>query len=223
VGKGVALRGRLCGCVVVLAGVPGVVALGAAPALARGGCQPKARSVVARSHRAVVYRGPVRGPSHRRLTYACVRATGKSLLLDLRGEGRGSVDPRTVRLRGWYVAYGDDFVGIDSDYELVVVRDLRSGRVVHRRYPRSPGFPGEGSVVLDSILLKRDGAVAWIVSVRPCCVVGRKPPAPEVARIDRRGFAVLNRNQRIHPKSLTLRGSTIRWRTGTRTHHSSLL
>src|SRR5260370_35590385 len=93
--------------------------VGASPA-APHECHPPRGSIVASSRVAVVFRGRPSGRIRRRLTFACLWDDERTLLLDVEA-WPGSVDPRTVRLRGVYVAYGDDGVRIETDYEEAVV------------------------------------------------------------------------------------------------------
>ena len=94
---------------------------------------------------------------------------------------------------------------------MVIVRDLVTGRVLRRlpSGPPPPSFPhpeeteGFGPVV--AIVLKPDGAVAWITVVN-------EPSEYAVLIADRHGVRDLTGyDSSIAPKSLRLHGSTVSW------------
>jgi hypothetical protein len=122
----------------------------------------------------------------------------------------------------------------------VVVRNLRTDRVL-RKVPTgaplapSPRYTGVGDV--ESMVVKRDGAVAWIAAdferspgerlVTPPCEVfpdGRVCPAPgyeppfifsyDVYASDRRGTRLLASGTDVAPHSLKLHASTLSWTQG---------
>lgn len=95
--------------------------------------------------------------------YGCLRATGRTFLLNDHGSYRiGAVDPDSVRLAGSYVSYVEerdlDFNG-DGEQNRLVVRSLRTGNVVHKA-PLTEEDDGIDS--LSDSVLKRDGSLGWI-------------------------------------------------------------
>jgi hypothetical protein len=127
---------------------------------------------------------------------------------------------RLVRFAGPYVAFvqnieaGDDHIGD---------MNLRTGRLHNYTIASPVGnsiCPG-----VEALVLKPDGAVAWIgTNFLPTfsCV---NPPAPviEVRRHDRRGLGVLDSNSTIALHSLRLTGSVLRWKDAGQPRTSSLL
>ncbi len=70
----------------------------------------------------------------------------------------------------------------------------------------------------DSLVLKSDGAVAWIAVNFPApspstgVSCGNEiPPVTEVRRYDSRGLQVIGQGASIEPASLRLHGSTLTW------------
>lgn len=125
-----------------------------------------------------------------------------------------------VRLEGPLVAYALMGCGVDTGWTTVDVRRLTDGKLlrVHGATTTAVFCQDVGSLVL-----KPDGAVAWIATgswwVTHCYRPGVCAPAPgfgirQVATLDKRGFKVLDSGRAIAPRSLTLRGSTISWRHG---------
>jgi hypothetical protein len=95
----------------------------------------------------------------------------------------------------------------------IVVRNLRNGRVIHKVPtgtpsipPKNPGDIGIGGTT--SIVVKNDGAVAWIVAVSGAT------PEYQVHAFDKTGSRVLASGSEIAPYSLALAGSTLYWTQG---------
>ena len=136
--------------------------------------------------------------------------------------GGGGVDE--VALVGHMVVYESWFSGRENRPERhrVIVRDLRTGRVLHNLptgTPRTPE-PGEvGNGGTTAIVLKADGSVAWINLFLERGVI--VPPEPvnfirnyEVHAVDQSGSRVLASGPDIDPRSLALGGSTLYWTQG---------
>jgi hypothetical protein len=90
----------------------------------------------------------------------------------------------------------------------VVVTDLRNGRVLHSvptgtLSPPRRGVVGSGETT--ALVLKSDGAVAWIVEIF------ERPGEYEVHALDGSGGRVLAAGRGIVPNSLALAGSTLFW------------
>jgi hypothetical protein len=124
--------------------------------------------------------------------------------------GSGGVGP--VALVGPIVAYG---VGEDAPLKLpngfssneIWVRNLRTGKLIHRMPNGSPAEPGDvGLGETTVIVVKSDGSVAWIA---------RTSDGPQVRSADKTGEHLLAAaSSAIAPTSLALAGSTLYWLQG---------
>jgi hypothetical protein len=103
---------------------------------------------------------------------------------------------------------------------LVEVEDLRTGRVLHSvptgmTRTGNPKIIGAGPIT--AIVVKSDGAVAWI----------NEKPVPagteyEVHALDKSGERVLALGTNIAPRSLALAGSTLYWTQGGKPYSATL-
>jgi hypothetical protein len=127
---------------------------------------------------------------------------------------------RRVVLAGTVVAY-ESFLTADVDRWYVVIRDLRSGRVL-RHLPTgallkpSPGNAGVGPVV--ALVVKPNGSVAWIArdyerSMRPTAE-SEELPHYDVYASEESGTRLLASGLDVRPSSLALAGSTLYWTQG---------
>jgi hypothetical protein len=92
---------------------------------------------------------------------------------------------------------------------LVIVRDLRTGRVLHRVPTGTSTSPEDvGGGFTSGIVVKNDGAVAWIVEIR------YHPVEFEIHVVDRQGSRILASGTNVDPQSLALAGSTLYWTQG---------
>jgi len=135
------------------------------------------------------------------------------------GSAEAAAATRHLVLAGPMVA-GEEFVGIasippgESEKKwTVVVTDLRNGRVLHEvptgiPSPPNPRLVGNGDTT--AIVVKSDGAVAWIVELAN----EAQPPEYQVHTLDRSGSRVLASGAGIGPASLALGGSTLYWTQG---------
>ena len=106
-----------------------------------------------------------------------------------------------------------------SEEWLVVVRDLATRRVLHRfstgvTNPPNPRLVGNGFTV--AIVVKRDGAVAWINWS------GIQPPVYQVHAVDESGSRLLAESAEIEPLSLALAGNSLYWTQGGKAELASL-
>lgn len=96
-----------------------------------------------------------------------------------------------------------------STYWLVIVRNLRTGRVLHK-VPTGIAGPGTVEVLGDgfttAIVVKPDGAVAWILESG-----ASRPIEYQVHAVDAKGERTLASGSGIEPSSLALAGSTLYW------------
>jgi hypothetical protein len=145
----------------------------------------------------------------------------KSFLLGQEVEECSGVPCGGVRrdvLSGPFVAYEEGSGGEATNTYLVVVRNLRTGRII-RSLPTGtpvisrPSWVGIGPTT--EIVLKSDGAVAWIVETG-------SPTEYQVHAVDQSGSRVLASGTDIDPSSLALAGSTLYWTQGGQPFSASL-
>jgi hypothetical protein len=125
--------------------------------------------------------------------------------------GSGGVDP--VALVGPIVAYDvGENAGIEGVTEAhssheIWVRNLRTGKLIHRMPNGSPAKPGDvGLGDTTAIVVKSDGSVAWIVGTGD---------GAQVRSADKTGEHLLAAaSPAIEPNSLALAGSTLYWTQG---------
>jgi hypothetical protein len=180
-------------------------------------CPPAHSDVVAADTQAQVYE------IHGRLSseaFGCSYRDKRSFELGEPAECGGSDECPGVgfeTLTGPIVAYEESYgeKGGPVASNLVVVRDLRKGRVLHRvptgtaQLPR-PQVVGDGGVV--AIVAKADGAVAWIVQTFYSS--NSAPSEYEVHAVDKTGNRLLASGAQINSHSLALAGSTLYWTQG---------
>jgi hypothetical protein len=194
-------------------------------------CAPSRSHVIAANRQAVVYAGPeeegVSGPESKGeiVIFGCSNARKVAYVLGVKGEcdaaGCGGILRET--LAGSVVAYEQIFStgdsrgpGTETSRWLLVVRDLRSGRVLRRvatgtsTEPRQVGL-GETS----SLVMNNNGAIAWIVSKSGSeCLTAPASECYEVHEADKNGTRIVASGTDIAPLSLALAGSTIYWTQG---------
>ena len=139
--------------------------------------------------------------------------------LSLGGTPEGSEGIKLETLGGSVAAYEYGKAGPEFKESLVFVRSLVTGRIIHR-VPSGPSKPPEsvGAGPLTTLVVKGDGAVAWIVES------GREEPSAAnhfvshgdytVFALDKTGTRQLAAGQDIDPHSLGLVGSTLYWTQG---------
>ena len=136
--------------------------------------------------------------------YACLYSDGHAHYLS----SSEHYEYRLVRFAGSYVAFVQNIEAVDDH---VGVMNLRTGRVGNDQEVR----PIDNAVCpqVDSLVLKSDGAVAWIATNFLAEGFCENPPGPaiEVRRHDRRGLRVVDHGTGIVPTSLHLSGSLLRW------------
>jgi hypothetical protein len=151
--------------------------------------------------------------------YGCSMRGSGAVRLGTRSScvGGARVDP--VVAAGEFAAYGLSRCGVDTGYTQVIVRRLTDGKVVRSAAATSP--PGvESYQSVGSLVLRRDGAVAWIGNGQSIIGHGH---VIEVHKARRRGpVALLDSGLAVRPGSLRLRGSQLTWRHGTALLHARL-
>jgi len=188
---------------------------GSASAAASAPCGPRDGKTLAADARARIF-------SRDGSVYGCARAGGRAYLL-----GRSSVtrpgqwrNVGVVALGGVDAAYSTTQIGVDTLSAEVVVRRLDNGRMLHTTSATTAPLGPEFFQTVDAIVVKSDGAVAWIATGGSIIRHARKV---EVDRIDRRGQATLDRGTAIATRSLRLRGSQLSWRHGSASRSAMLL
>ena len=195
-----------------------VAGAGAVPPQLRvlDGCVPKHSHLIAAGTRGQVFFAPEPGEGGAEAVYGCAYGRKHSYLLgkptDCGSHGCVALERETIA--GTFVAYEESLsggVGSSEFSYLVLVRDLRNGRILHRLptgVPASnnPELVGDGMTT--AIALKSDGAVAWILES------GVEPSEYQVHADDKKGNRVLATGANISPHSLALAGSTLYWTQG---------
>lgn len=158
--------------------------------------------------------------------YGCVYKTGRSRVIGIAPLPLSEQRPEEVSgvlmptLAGTAVAYTESHT---SPYyiseEFVVVRDLVTGRMLHKvptgtAVKPKPGQIGIGPAV--ALVVKGDGSVAWIVRT------DAENGTYQVHAVDKTGSRVLATGAEIAPGSLALAGSTLYWTQGGQPHSATL-
>jgi hypothetical protein len=109
-----------------------------------------------------------------------------------------------------YAGYVSIFCGVGRCFPFIAVRDLRDGRVLRNIDASIETVAGRPSAV-QSLVLKANGSVAWIVD--RAAFMG-SPRTIDVVAEDTTGRRMLDRGPDIDPLSLRLSGSTLSWQKG---------
>ncbi|HUE25796.1 MAG TPA: hypothetical protein VMP89_03410, partial [Solirubrobacteraceae bacterium] len=125
-----------------------------------------------------------------------------------------------VALAGQDVAYGLTTFGVDTVTATVVVRNLADGKEIRNEPATTRPLGPEFFQSVASIVVRPDGAVAWIGEGGS--VISGRTRDVEVDRADAHGLAKLDSGSGIEDRSLRLRGSTLTWRHDGRTRSASL-
>lgn len=166
---------------------------------------------VAASSEAEAYLGPEPNNPEVFVFYAC--AYGSSRVYELGpqpvGSSSGFGGVAHIAVAGTCVAYEVErgtTQGVFFASDIVIVRELRSGRILHK-VPTGPSEPPErvGKGPTTAVVVKSDGAVAWIVRT------GIAPSTYEVRAVDKTGERLVAAGTNIDPASLALAGSTLYW------------
>jgi len=178
----------------------------------QGKCGPGNATTLASSPQARVY-------TLHQVVFGCSVARGRSFRL---GHGTRSIrESRAgpVAIAGDLAAYGLARFGVDTVMADVVVRRLTDGAVLKdlpaTKRPGPQSFQSVGSVVV-----KTDGAVAWIGS--QTSIIARGRGGIEVHAASGSSDVVLDAGSGIDPGSLRLNGSKLTWRRGGVTRHATL-
>jgi hypothetical protein len=187
-------------------------AAGQTSAQARVPCRPGPRTTtIAHSSKARIFEYERDGND-----YACLYSNGHARYLS----SSEHFEYRLVRFAGLYVAYVQNIEAVDDH---IGVLNLRTGQMHNYQEVR----PIENGVCpqVDSLVLKGDGAVAWIGTNFLAEAFCLNPPAPaiEVRCHDRRGLRTIDTGNGIVPTSLRLSGSRLRWLSAGHARSATLL
>jgi hypothetical protein len=169
-----------------------VLVLGSAvPAEATHGCGAARSSgarIVVKTREAVVFTKGI-------YYYGCLASVGTVRRLPEEGGGIDITPPNIPVLAGRYVAYSTEGSGIGDEFDRLYVYDLRVGR----------RFLVESSTVIRSVVLKRNGSVAWIEAAH--ADAGGDQPVWDVRKWsneERQGSLLIDRGRDVDPDSLVL-------------------
>jgi hypothetical protein len=189
-------------------------------------CPPADEGVMAADAQAVIYEAGtfvyereehkfVEGPGG---VFGCAHGAKRAHHLGPTSYGSGtsgSGGTYPIALAGPIVAYD---VGESGGMEVlsnrhtsneIWVRNLRTGKLIHRMPNGSPAEPGDiGLGETTAIVVKSDGSVAWIVRA------GERLGGIQVRSADKTGSHLLAASPEIAPNSLALAGSTLYWTQG---------
>jgi hypothetical protein len=166
-----------------------------------GPCGGAAATTIAADRSARIFR-------QGRTVYGCAGLGGRSYRLGSTGFCNGSDRIGPIALAGVAAAYGIERCGVDTGTTQVVVRRLNDGKLLHSDSATSRAPGPESFQSVGSIVVKANGAVAWIGQSHS--IVGHRALL-EVRRIDRHGAAELDHGAGIAVGSLRLHGSRLSW------------
>jgi hypothetical protein len=206
---------------ITVAAVVAATVLAGSASAAHGSAKPAPRCGHAKSRlrlangQAEVYEAPEVPSEPGLAVYGCAYRTGRSYELGAtagqRHEGgpggeSGVLDPTLAET---VVAYAKTrYYATRGSRELVIVRDLGTGRVLHETptgTPVKPEPPTEGVGDVVALVVKSDGSVAWIVAT------DAENGTYQVHAVDKTGSRTLATGSDIAPGSLAVAGSTTYW------------
>jgi hypothetical protein len=141
--------------------------------------------------------------------YACVRGASTARRLGSAQSCIRSQRAGPVALAGETVAYGLESCGVDTGFGSVVVRRLSDGQQLRSLAATTQPLLPESYQQVSSLVVKSDGAVAWIGVAKSIIRHGENV---EVHKADKRGAAELDSGTAVGQSSLRLRGSQVTWR-----------
>jgi len=151
--------------------------------------------------------------------YGCAVGTHRSYRLGAGARTLRESRVGPIAVAGEDAAYGLTGFGVDTISSEVVVRNLASGQRIHRA-SASTFVAAESFQSVDSIVVRADGAVAWISQASS--IISHQTPTFQVWRIDARGKSLLDSGSSIVSRSLRRSGSLVSWRSGSSTRTATL-
>jgi hypothetical protein len=183
-----------------------------APGVTHRSCGPANAKTLASSAVARVY-------SLNQVVYGCSVQRGRSLRLGHASRSITESRVGPVAVAGDVAAYGLSRFGVDTVSSAVEVRRLTDGAVLHDLSAASSVGP-EFFQSVGSVVVKTDGAVAWVGSASS--IISRGRAVVQVRAADSSGERTLDSGRGIDSGSLRLRGSTLSWRDAGVTRHATL-
>jgi hypothetical protein len=182
----------------------------AAPAEATHGCgsaRSKGARIVVKNREAVMF---TKGFFY----YGCLSSVGTVRRLPDEGGGIDITPPEIPVLAGRYVAYATTGSAIGDEFDRLYVYDLRLGR----------RFLFESSTFIRTVVLKRNGSVAWVEAAPVDAGDATVWDVRKWANEEREGSVLVDRGSEIDPESLTLAPdrTSISWTRGGATRSASL-
>lgn len=186
-----------------------LAAVSAKPAEAgRSECWTQPSTTVLRSGEVRVFtrllRSPVLEGRENRL-FGCHYRTKRAYSLREKDDycGVTSIERRSLRLAGRFVAYVQRACSVENYFPVVTVRNLATGRIVVRQFggENAGGIPSVASIVV-----KRNGTVAWIAAgAVPVREPGRRARATNLVYVaDARGRRLVAEGAGVELGSLAL-------------------
>jgi hypothetical protein len=199
----------------VLFALTAMLVPGAAGAPSQGStkCDPHGSSTLAAGPKARVY-------AVDKTVYGCAYSTGKAWRLGNSSSCEGSALIEAVHVAGVLAGYGAERCGIDFGTASVIVRRVTDGKPLVDEAATLAETGAESYQVVDSLVLKADGSVAWIGVGSSIISQGKR--AIEVRRVERGNETLLDSGAAIHSESLRLRGSMLTWKHGRQTRSATL-
>jgi hypothetical protein len=183
-------------------------------------CSSGHARIVAADSQAQVFEAPAIASLPEYLDFiGCVYGQRRSYVLGIPpsyGSPSSRAGTRLYTLAGPIVAFEEFSTtnlepGIRYEKE-IVVRDLKNGKTLHKIPTGTPTTrPEEGDIGIGralSIVLKSDGAVAWIA------LMGNGTKDYQVNVVDKAGSRMLAMGSEVDPSSLAFAGNTLYWMQG---------
>jgi hypothetical protein len=182
----------------------GCSGLSSAAARGRSTCGPAKAHTLAADGLARVY------ATHGKV-YGCARGSHSHYELGAASNSMGERRVGPVALAGVDVAFGRTTYGVDVVSAEVVVENLTDGHVLRDELATRSSVGPESDQQVHSVVVKRDGSVAWIATIRS---IGSGKRATEVRKSDRTRRKLLDKSDAVRPDSLRLHHSELTWRDG---------
>lgn len=162
--------------------------------------------------------GQIRVYVVRQVVYGCSAAHGRSFRLGRAARTFNESRVGPVAVAGDMAAYGLTNFGVDTVEAMVVVRRLTDGAQL-KQFAATHAVGAESFRSVGSVVVRPDGAVAWIGSLRS--IIGHRS-ATEVHEASTGGDEVLDSGPGIEATSLRLHGNELSWVNGGVTRHATL-
>jgi hypothetical protein len=202
------VRARLACVLAIVLGACGssVARPVATPSASLAHCAPAGARTMAADGRVEVY-------SLQRSVHVC--GDGKDIRLGNATFCIGTARVDRAAVAGDLVAYGVERCGVDTGSASVSVLRVADGKQLRSLASISGSVGPESYQAVDSLVVKRNGSVAWIATVTS--IIGRGSRTEVHAN-----RTLLDSGAQIKPRSLKLHGSKLTWIDGAVTRSASL-